>query len=79
MSRNVMEAARSSEAITQNISGVARAAQNASSSAHDSQRAASQLAEMSEQLRALIEQFHIAGNGAHGHGAGNALSRPRAA
>jgi methyl-accepting chemotaxis protein len=78
MSRNVMEAARSSEAITQNIGGVARAAQNASSSAHESQRAASQLAEMSLQLRALIEQFQI-GAKTNGHGPQQALSRPRAA
>ena len=63
MSRNVIEAARGSEAITQNISGVAQAAQNTSSSAHDSQRAASQLAEMSTHLRGLVEQFRIESNG----------------
>jgi methyl-accepting chemotaxis protein len=74
MSRNVMEAAKSSEAITQNISGVALAAQNASSSAHESQRAASQLAEMSTQLRGLIDRFRIGANGHEG-----APSRQRAA
>ena len=63
MSRNVMEAAKGSESITQNISGVAQAAQNTSSSAHESQKAASQLAEMSTQLRGLVEQFRIEGNG----------------
>jgi len=63
MSRNVMEAAKGSEAITQNISGVAQAAQSTSSSAHDSQKAAAQLAEMSTQLRGLVEQFRIDANG----------------
>lgn len=57
MSRNVAEAAKGSEAITQNISGVAQAAQSTSSSAHDSQKAAAQLAEMSTRLRRLVEQF----------------------
>jgi methyl-accepting chemotaxis protein len=63
MSRNVMEAAKGSESITQNITGVAQAAQNTSSSAHDSQKAASQLAEMSTQLRRLVEQFKVDSNG----------------
>jgi methyl-accepting chemotaxis protein len=63
MSRNVVEAAKGSEAITQNITGVAQAAQNTSSSAHDSQKAAGQLAEMSSQLRRLVEQFKVETNG----------------
>jgi hypothetical protein len=42
---------------------VAQAAQNTSSSAHDSQKAASQLAEMSTQLRRLVEQFKVDTNG----------------
>jgi methyl-accepting chemotaxis protein len=67
MSRNVVEAAKGSEAITQNITGVAQAAQNTSSSAHDSQKAASQLAEMSTQLRRLVDQFKVNTNG-DGHG-----------
>jgi methyl-accepting chemotaxis protein len=66
MSRNVVEAAKGSEAITQNITGVAQAAQNTSSSAHDSQKAASQLAEMSTQLRRLVDQFTVDTNG-NGH------------
>lgn len=66
MSRNVVEAAKGSEAITQNITGVAQAAQNTSSSAHDSQKAASQLADMSSQLRRLVEQFSLESNG-NGH------------
>jgi methyl-accepting chemotaxis protein len=63
MSRNVTEAAKGSEAITQNISGVTQAAQSTSSSAHDSQKAAAQLAEMSTRLRQLVEQFKISGDG----------------
>lgn len=66
MSRNVVEAAKGSESINQNITGVAQAAQNTSSSAHDSQKAASQLAEMSTQLRRLVEQFKVDING-NGH------------
>lgn len=76
MSRNVMEAAKGSEAITQNIGGVAQAAQSTSSSAHDSQKAAAQLAEMSTQLRGLVEQFRIDAN-ANGHG--KAFAQHRAA
>ncbi|MGH9574350.1 MAG: methyl-accepting chemotaxis protein [Candidatus Acidiferrales bacterium] len=76
MSRNVMEAAKGSEAITQNIGGVAQAAQSTSSSAHDSQKAAAQLAEMSTQLRGLVEQFRIDAN-ANGHS--KAFAQHRAA
>jgi len=76
MSRNVVEAAKGSEAITQNITGVAQAAQNTSSSAHDSQKAASQLADMSSQLRRLVEQFSLEGSG-NGHR--HALAGQRAA
>jgi methyl-accepting chemotaxis protein len=65
MSRNVMEAAKGSETISQTIDGVAQAAQNTSSSAQDSQKAASQLAEMSTGLRVLVEKFKIDSNG-HG-------------
>jgi len=76
MSRNVMEAAKGSESITQNITGVAQAAQNTSSSAHDSQKAASQLAEMSTQLRRLVEQFKVDTNG---NGRQHAVTGRRAA
>jgi len=76
MSRNVVEAAKGSESITQNITGVAQAAQNTSSSAHDSQKAATQLAEMSTQLRRLVEQFKVDTNG---NGRAHALSGRRAA
>jgi methyl-accepting chemotaxis protein len=76
MSRNVVEAAKGSEAITQNITGVAQAAQNTSSSAHDSQKAALQLAEMSTQLRRLVERFKVDGNGS---GRKHAVAGQRAA
>jgi methyl-accepting chemotaxis protein len=59
MTRNVAEAAKGSTEITQNISGVAQAAQGTSSSAHESMRAADQLAQMSTQLRGLVEQFKV--------------------
>jgi methyl-accepting chemotaxis protein len=61
MSRNVSEAATRSTEISQNIAGVAQAAQGTSSSAHESMKAAQQLAHMSTQLRGLVEQFKLAG------------------
>jgi methyl-accepting chemotaxis protein len=76
MSRNVMEAAKGSQAITQNITGVAQAAQNTSSSAHDSQKAAGQLAEMSTELRRLVDQFKV---NASGNGRQHAPASHRAA
>jgi methyl-accepting chemotaxis protein len=67
MSRNVTEAAKGSTEISQNISGVAQAAQGTSSSAHESMKAAQSLAQMSMQLRGLVDQFkltaEVAGNG----------------
>jgi methyl-accepting chemotaxis protein len=59
MSRNVSEAAKGSSEITLNIAGVSQAAQGTSSSAHESMKAAQQLAQMSTQLRGLVEQFKI--------------------
>ena len=73
MSRNVTEAAKGSTEISQNILGVAQAAQGTSSRAHESLKAASQLAQMSTQLRELVEQFKVnsegQGNGQARHGA----------
>jgi methyl-accepting chemotaxis protein len=63
MSRNVTEAAKGSSEISQNIMGVAQAAQGTSSSAHESMKAAQQLAQMSTQLRGLVEQFRVSGDG----------------
>jgi methyl-accepting chemotaxis protein len=74
MSRNVTEAAKGSTEITQNIAGVSQAAQGTSSSAHESMKAAQALAQMSTQLRGLVEQFKVTGDGP-----GNGHSRQRAA
>jgi len=67
MSRNVTEAAKGSTEISQNITGVAQAAQGTSSSAHESMKAAQALAQMSTQLRGLVDQFkltaEVGGNG----------------
>jgi methyl-accepting chemotaxis protein len=60
MSRNVIEAAKGSTEISQNIAGVAHAAQGTSSNAHESMKAAQSLAQMSTQLRGLVEQFKVA-------------------
>jgi len=59
MTRNVADAAKGSGEITQNIAGVAEAARGTSSSAQESQKAASQLAEMAAQLNNLVSQFKI--------------------
>jgi methyl-accepting chemotaxis protein len=59
MSQNITEAAKGSTEISQNIMGVAEAAQGTSSKALDSLKAANQLAQMSTQLRHLVEQFKV--------------------
>jgi methyl-accepting chemotaxis protein len=74
MSRNVIEAAKGSTEITQNIAGVSQAAQGTSSSAHESMKAAQALAQMSTQLRGPVEQFKV-----NGDGPSNGRSRQRAA
>ncbi len=61
MTRNVSDAAKGSADITRNIAGVAEAAQGASNSSQESQKAANDLAEMAAQLRGLVEQFKISG------------------
>ena len=61
MTRNVADAAKGSADITRNIAGVAEAAQGASNSSQESQKAANDLAEMAAQLRGLVEQFKIQG------------------
>ena len=63
MFRNLEEAAKSSDAITKNISGVAQVAEGTSSRAHESLTAANELAQMSTQLRELMGQFKVEGNG----------------
>jgi methyl-accepting chemotaxis protein len=59
MTRNVTEAAKGSDEITANISGVAEAARGTAHNAHESQKAAEDLAQMASQLRGLVEQFKI--------------------
>jgi methyl-accepting chemotaxis protein len=59
MSRNVSEAAIAAGEISQTIGGVSRAAQLASASAAESQRAVEELADMSRQLNCLVTQFKI--------------------
>jgi len=61
MTRNVADAASGSGDITRNIAGVAEAAQGASNSAQESQKAADDLAQMAAQLRSLVDQFKISG------------------
>jgi len=63
MSRNVVEAAKGSGQISENVHGMAQAAQSTSSSARDSQKAAQQLAQMSTQLQGLVEQFKVDASG----------------
>jgi methyl-accepting chemotaxis protein len=72
MSRNVTEAAKGSTEISENITGVAQAAQGTSSSAHESMKAAQALAQMSTELRGLVEQFRVT---AEGQGNGHAARR----
>jgi methyl-accepting chemotaxis protein len=57
MSRSVAEAARDSEEITKNITGVAEAAESTSRSVDESQQSVKELAQMSTQLRELVGQF----------------------
>ncbi len=59
MGRNISVAARGSNEIANNISGVAEAAQNTTSGAHDTQQAARALAEMASQLQSLVQKFKI--------------------
>jgi methyl-accepting chemotaxis protein len=74
MSKNVTDAAKGASEIAQNISGVSQAAQGTSTSAGESMKAAHKLAQMSTELRGLVEQFKIT---AEGHG--NGRQRHRAA
>jgi len=60
MSRNVTEAAKGSEHITQNITGVADAARGTSTNAQNSLRSAQELVGMSKQLGNLVAQFRLA-------------------
>jgi uncharacterized phage infection (PIP) family protein YhgE len=57
MSRNVEEAAKGSNEIVQNITGVARAAQSTASGATQTQAASQELARMASELQSLVKQF----------------------
>jgi len=59
MTRNVAEAAKGAGEISNNISGVAQAAHGTSASVQESTKATEQLAQMSAQLRSLVEQFKL--------------------
>jgi methyl-accepting chemotaxis protein len=59
MSRNVAEAAKGSGEVARHITGMAQAAQSTLTSSNGSQKAAQQLAQMSTQLRGLVEQFRV--------------------
>jgi len=59
MTRNVAEAAKGASEISNNISGVAQAAHGTSASVQESHKATEQLAQMSVQLRSLVEQFKL--------------------
>jgi methyl-accepting chemotaxis protein len=75
MSRNVSEAAQGSGEISSNIAGVAQAAESTSRGAGDTQKASQQLVETAAELRRLVEQFKIHGNG----NAVNAAGKSKAA
>jgi len=74
MSRNIGEAAKSSEAIVSSVGGVAQVAEGTTRGATDSKKAAGELARMSTGLQTLIGQFKTDGNRA-GNGSGNVPSR----
>ena len=68
MSRNIAEAAKSSEAIVESVSGVARVAEGTSRGATESQKAARELALMSTQLRGVAGEFKVSDNGSRSSG-----------
>jgi len=57
MSQNVGVAAESSEKVSANISGVARAATSTTTGVQEAQKAAGELAQMSSELQRLVDQF----------------------
>ena len=59
MSRSVAEAATGSTEIAANIIGVAQAAETTSHGVVDSQRAASELSQMSQELTSLVGRFTV--------------------
>jgi methyl-accepting chemotaxis protein len=73
MTRNVASAAHGSTEIASNIEGVEQAARGTSSSAHESQKSADELATVAQQLRELMAQFNLdeSKSKARGAAAGN--------
>jgi methyl-accepting chemotaxis protein len=67
MTRNVTEAARGASTISDNIKGVADAAQNTSTNVGEAQTATEQLARMSNQLRELVGGFKVNTGSANKH------------
>ena len=61
MTRNVSEAAKGAGEISDNISGVAQAADGTSARAQESHKAAQDLAEVAAQLSSLMGQFKVTG------------------
>jgi len=61
MARNVTEAARGATTISDNIKGVAQAAQNTSTNVGEAQTATEHLTKMANQLRDLVGQFKVSG------------------
>jgi hypothetical protein len=59
MSRNVVEAAKGSNEIVQNITGVAQAAQSTASGATQTQAAAQELARLASELQSEVSQFKV--------------------
>ena len=76
MSHNVSEAAIAAGEISQTIGGVSRAAELASASAAESQRAVEELADMSRQLNCLVTQFKIDIHEVAASGAGGPATKP---
>jgi methyl-accepting chemotaxis protein len=65
MSRNVTEAARGAGMISDNIRGVADAAQNTSTNVGEAQTATDHLSQMATRLRDLVGQFKVAAENSH--------------
>jgi methyl-accepting chemotaxis protein len=59
MSQSVSVAAESSEKVSTNIAGVARAAATTTTGVRDAQGAAQELAHMSSELQRVVDQFHV--------------------
>jgi len=64
MARNVTEAARGATTISENIQGVAEAAQSTSTSVGEAQTATEHLARVANQLRDLVGRFKVEAAGA---------------